>query len=205
MLEFRVRFSDEQEVLVEVGASATFEEVAVKVRSFRHICAKQHLYGSISVAIVHPWAWSQLLEQQQGWLLLQVLHHQGLLAIVIVADAQTLYCGVVQHDHPAAATSRACACNCLHLPQVRSARGWDEQQNVRFICSGQEMYMQDSVSRACCSVLHCIASDTASRYSSARQAGCKSDAQEQAVDWVSAGSSRTQQHSGTKMKMQNWL
>lgn len=97
MHEFRVRFSDEQEVQVEVGASATFEDVAV---------------------------------------------------------------------------------------QVRSARGWEEQQNVRFICSGQEMYMQDSVSRACCSVLHCIASDTASRYTSARQAGCKADAQVQAVDWL---------------------
>ncbi|KAF6263480.1 hypothetical protein COO60DRAFT_1489890 [Scenedesmus sp. NREL 46B-D3] len=97
MLEFRVRFSDEREVQVTVGASATFEEVAVK---------------------------------------------------------------------------------------VRSARGWDNQQNVRFICSGQEMYMQDSVSRACCSVLHCIASDAASRHSCARQAGLKSDAHAQSVDWL---------------------
>eukprot|EP00882_Tetradesmus_deserticola_P002365 GHRQ01002523.1.p1 GENE.GHRQ01002523.1~~GHRQ01002523.1.p1 ORF type:complete len:242 (+),score=80.43 GHRQ01002523.1:222-947(+) len=97
MPEFRVRFSDEQELQVEIAASATFKDVALKV------CA---------------------------------------------------------------------------------AKGWGNQQHVRFICSGQEMYMQDSVSRACCSVLHCIATDTASRYSCAKQAGYKSGAQAQAVDWL---------------------
>jgi hypothetical protein len=44
MLEFRVRFSDEQEVLVEVGASATFEEVAVKVR-FSGICMRNSIFA----------------------------------------------------------------------------------------------------------------------------------------------------------------
>lgn len=70
--------------------------------------------------------------------------------------------------------------------QVREKQGWSDSQHVRFICGGQEMYMQDSVSRASGSVLHCIASDAAHRFTSVKQAGHKaSDQQTAAVDWVS--------------------
>jgi hypothetical protein len=60
MLEFRVRFSDEQEVLVEVGSSATFEEVAVKVSSVRHV----HTYKQpVDLAL---WCCSSSLDPEPG-------------------------------------------------------------------------------------------------------------------------------------------
>lgn len=69
--------------------------------------------------------------------------------------------------------------------RVRSSKGWSDTQNVRFICSGQEMYMQDSVSRASGCVLHCIATDMAHRYTSAKQAYKASEQQHApAVDWL---------------------
>lgn len=42
--------------------------------------------------------------------------------------------------------------------QVRKSQEWPAQQHVRFISSGQELFLDDSVAKALGSVLHCIAS-----------------------------------------------
>ena len=44
--------------------------------------------------------------------------------------------------------------------QVRKAQQWDAQQHMRFISAGQELFMDDSVSKAFGSVLHCRASQS---------------------------------------------
>lgn len=41
---------------------------------------------------------------------------------------------------------------------VRACKGWDDTQHMRFICGGQEMYMDDKCGSATGSVLHCIPS-----------------------------------------------
>jgi hypothetical protein len=76
----------------------------------------------------------------------------------------------------------------LHHMQVRAAKGWDAQQYLRFICFGQELDADDSVSEAC-GVVHCVASSTPpSRYISHKHSPSRKDAEQQpmhTVDWVS--------------------
>lgn len=67
--------------------------------------------------------------------------------------------------------------------QVRACKGWNDSQHVRFICGGQELYMDDPCSRATGSVLHCIPS-AHERHRGAQQRG-KAEGQ-QVVDWVSS-------------------
>lgn len=69
--------------------------------------------------------------------------------------------------------------------QVRACKSWSHDQHVRFICGGQEMYMDDPCSSASGSVLHCIPA-AQERNRGPRQAG-KADRQ-QPVDWVSIDS-----------------
>jgi hypothetical protein len=71
--------------------------------------------------------------------------------------------------------------------QVRKSQDWDVQQHMRFISSGQELFMDDSASKALGSVLHCIASQSpAQKFLPPKTGhGQKGVQHSAAVDWVS--------------------
>jgi hypothetical protein len=72
--------------------------------------------------------------------------------------------------------------------QVRKSQEWPAQQHVRFISAGQELFLDDAVSKALGSVLHCIASQgPAVKLTTAGKTGHgqKGVQQSPAADWVS--------------------
>lgn len=74
--------------------------------------------------------------------------------------------------------------------QVRKSQGWDVQQHMRFISGGQELFLDDSVSKALGSVLHCIASQVPAQKVTTKAGhgqGQKGAQHSAAVDWVSPG------------------
>lgn len=77
----------------------------------------------------------------------------------------------------------------LHaFSQVRKSQEWPAQQHVRFISAGQELFLDDSVSKALGSVLHCISSQgPAVKLATAGKTchGQKGVQQSPAADWVS--------------------
>jgi hypothetical protein len=74
-----------------------------------------------------------------------------------------------------------------YCSQVRKSQDWDVQQHMRFISSGRELFMDDSVSKALGSVLHCIASQSPAQKFLPPKAGHgqKGVQHSAAVDWVS--------------------
>jgi hypothetical protein len=72
--------------------------------------------------------------------------------------------------------------------QVRKEQNWSEDQPMRFISSGQELFLEDSVSKALGSVLHCIQSICPAQKFSPKTGvghGHKGVQHSSAVDWVS--------------------
>lgn len=96
-------------------------------------------------------------------------------------------------DHPKSSSNHLhfTLTGCIHpftvgLLQVRKVQGWEQQQHMRFISAGQELFMDDSVSKALGSVLHCIASQSPAHKFPAPKAGHgqKGTQHSPAVDWV---------------------
>lgn len=74
---------------------------------------------------------------------------------------------------------------CFALMQVRKVQEWDVEQHMRFISSGQELFMDDSVSRAAGSVVHCIASQCpAQKFPAPKSGNAQKGTHSPAVDWV---------------------
>eukprot|EP00879_Flechtneria_rotunda_P004040 GHRR01004282.1.p1 GENE.GHRR01004282.1~~GHRR01004282.1.p1 ORF type:complete len:220 (+),score=55.70 GHRR01004282.1:305-964(+) len=69
--------------------------------------------------------------------------------------------------------------------QVRAHKGWPSSQNVRLLCAGQELFLDDRISKASSNVLHCIATETAACRASCKQTS-KGQHQQHTppVDWL---------------------